>query len=85
MSSDKKSTGPAALPFANLPSVTPADTSLSAAFRHVLGKKGAESPFAPSGNNKGAEIAKWAKPDKPGASAKGSPHNARKGPRTGHK
>ena len=85
MSSDKKSTGPAVLPFGVLPSAAPADTSLSAAFRHVLGKKGAESPFASSGNTKGAEIAKRAKADRPGSSAKGSSHNARTGPRTGHK
>lgn len=85
MTSGKKTNGPTVPPLGNFPSVSSADTSLSAAFRHVLGKKGTESPFSSSGITKGAEIAKRAKSEKPGASAKGSPHHARTGPRTGHK
>jgi hypothetical protein len=95
MSSDIKNTGPQNLlnlsavgaPKFSLgaPLATPADTSLSAAFRHVLGQGPSESPFQNSGLKIGQEIAKRGKPERPGAQLSTAPRRNQIGPRSGHK
>src|SRR5690606_18305466 len=64
---------------------TAADTSLSAAFRHVLGQGPSESPFQNSGLKIGQEIAKRAKTERPGAHSSSAPRKNQVGPRSGHK
>lgn len=74
-----------ARPLTNLPQSAPADTSLSAAFRHVLGSKAGESPLTPSNTKRSAQMKKLAKSEKPGLPTKGASRKSHIGPRSGHK
>jgi hypothetical protein len=62
-----------------------ADTSLSAAFRHVLGNSQTESPFVKAGASPFEDFARRAKADRPGKPSSGAPRKNHIGPRSGHK
>ena len=92
MPSGIKHNGPVARPetsAASLPGLsqaTPApDTTLSSAFRHVLGAGGSQNHLAASPLKQGQEIARRAKAENHGAAPKGAPRKAHIGPRSGHK
>lgn len=77
--------GPSVRPVLDPSAVTPPDAGLSAAFRHALGGKPAESHLPGASPKRGRELAKLAKADRPAAAEKGSPRNVHIGPRSGHK
>jgi hypothetical protein len=62
-----------------------ADTSLSPAFRNVLGSRGRDAHLPALALTTAHEIAKRAKTEKPSANPKGAPRSTHVGPRSGHK
>lgn len=64
---------------------SPADTSLSAAFRHVIGRGQTESPFANAGASPVQDFARRAKADRAGKPLSSAPRKNHIGPRSGHK
>lgn len=94
MPSDKKNSGLPARPLSALDasliskgaSVSfPADTSLSAAFRHVLGHAPSDSPLPGSVLKPGQDLARRAKNERPEGTAKTVARKNHIGPRSGHK